>query len=34
MYVYVSICECMYPFIVGFICVDWTGSVYANSGKG
>jgi len=34
MYVYVPICEYMYPFIVSFISVDWIGNVCANSDKG
>jgi len=33
MYVYVPICEYIYPFIVGFISVAWIGSVCANSGE-
>jgi len=34
MYVDVPICEYMYPFKVGLIGTDWTGSVCANAGKG
>jgi len=33
MYVYVPICEYIYPFIVGFITEAWIGSVCANSAK-